>query len=86
MVMFERELFTLPSVLVGETVREPPAAITLMYSADEIVYEPPEFEAVTEYQVNELKAVGVPVITQAELIDNPVGREGEILHDVGMPL
>lgn len=83
--MSEMELFTLPSVLVGVTARVPPAAFTPMYSADERLYQPPEFEEVTEYQVYELKAVGVPVITQAELIDNPVGRVGEILHDVGMP-
>ena len=84
--MSEMELFTLPSVLVGVMARVPPAVFTPMYSTDEMLYQPPEFEEVTEYQMYELKAVGVPVITQAELIDNPVGREGEILHDVGMPL
>ena len=84
--MSEMELFTPPSVLVGVMARVPPAAFTPMYSTDEMLYQPPEFEEATEYQMYELKAVGVPVITQAELIDNPVGREGEILHDVGMPL
>ena len=46
--MFEMELFTLPSVLVGVTARVPPAARTPMYSAFVFVFEPPEFEGVTE--------------------------------------
>jgi len=45
MVMFERELFTLPSVLVGETVREPPAALMVMLTEAEV--EPAELFAQT---------------------------------------
>ena len=46
--MSEMELFTLPSVLVGEAVSVPPAAFTPMYSASVLLYQPPEFEEVTE--------------------------------------
>ena len=85
--MSEIELFTLPSVAVGVTVSVPPSANTPMYNLFMVGKEvvPPEFEALTVYQAKELKTVGVPVITQLELIDNPVGRDGEVVHDVGIP-
>jgi hypothetical protein len=82
--MSEMELFTLPSVLVGVMVNAPPAVLTTKFN--KAVSLPPEFVAVMVYKAPLDTEVGVPVITQVELRNRPAGGDGELLHDVGIPL
>ena len=61
-------------------------AIALTEIVRVTVLGPVLFEAVTVYVLDAEAAVGVPEITPVLVLnDNPVGRAGEILHEVAGP-